>query len=253
VEVASLIGVQSAVGQLSHKEGQSTSDSATLRHRLFVVRRVFTTALDIRTAVDVLDYQIAYEYDALGRMTRGRDQVIAFTNNINFYQLNILAIIIDGPLGLSGNPRWVRASNMLNIVSGLAVGSLAGLTVLEQHGGSRPIPAHTNMLAETLGLSPPTEYRFSPEVWKFINSVPPASTDGRTRVEQLRGVWKEVKGTYPNVDKASVREKVSVYGPAHKKHSESIKLVKRRLNMLYDVQGLVGLFDNGLDELLRSV
>jgi hypothetical protein len=251
-EATSLLGLQSLVGYLRTSPA-GTYDPILVGDRLFLVRRVFTTALDVRTNIDTLDGEISYESDVLDRMTRARDHTVALLNNANFYQLGILAIIIDGNLGLSGNTRWLRASNMLNIVSGLSVGGLAGAALLAQRGGWRPVPSRLNMLGQTLGMSPPEEYRFSPEVWRFINSVPPTSKNGLTRVEQMRKMWKEEKGIYPNMDKQSTREKMAAYGPHHSELSESIKLIKYRLNMLYDVQGLVGLFDTDLDDLLRSV
>jgi hypothetical protein len=253
-EAAELLGLQPVVAQLKlAPSGAPDYDPSTLNARLLLVRTVFTTALDVRTTIDTLDGEISYESDVLGRMTRSRDQMVSMTNNANFFQLNILATIIDGPLGLSGDTRWVRASNMLNIVSGLAVGSLAGLTVIEQRGGNRPLPSRLNMLGQFLNMSPPDQYRFSPTLWRFIHNVPPNSTSGLTRVEQLRKIWREERGVYPNMDKQSVREKMAAFGPHHHERWESIKLIKHRLDLLYDVQGVVGLFDINLDDLLRSV
>ncbi len=250
-EAANLLEVQPVVARLRSSAGNSVAEPGVPGLRLMLMRKVFTTALDVRATIDTLDDEISYESDVLGRMTRCRDHVVAVTNNLNFYQLNILAIIIDGILVLSGNTRWGRASNMLNIVSGLSVGGFAAATVLEQRGGWRPLPSRLNMLGQCLGMAPPDQYRFSPVVWKYINSVPPTSSTGRTRVENLRMMWKQSKHIYPNMDKQSMREKVAAFGPAHSERCETIKLVKDRLNMLYDVQGLVGLFDTGLDELLR--
>jgi hypothetical protein len=252
VEGSSLLHIQSLVSYL-RSNPNGTYDPIIVSDRLFLVRRVFTTALDVRTDIDTLDGEISYESDVLDRMTRARDHTVALLNNANFYQLGILAIIIDGELGLSGNTRWVRASNMLNIVSGLSVGGLAGAALLAQHGGWRPLPSQLNMLGQTLGMSPPEDYRFSPEVWQFINAVPPDSKTGLTRVQRLREGWKQQRGIYPNMDKQSTREKMAAYGPHHHERLETIKLIKYRLNMLYDVQGLVGLFDTDLDDLLRSV
>jgi len=244
-ETANLIGAQSLVSKVRANPNNPT-------YTLALVRTVFTTALDVRATEDTLDGEISYEYDVLNRMVRARDKVVAMTNNANFYQLNILALIIDGLLGQSHKPNNVRASNILNIVSGLSVGTLAGLTLIEQHGGSRPLPANPNMLGQTIGVSPPEDYRFSPVIWQYINNVPPGSSDGQTRVERMKLAWKQAKTININMDKQSNREKVAAFGPAHSQHSESIKLIKNRLNMLYDVEGLVGQFNRGLDELMLA-
>jgi hypothetical protein len=253
-EAANLLGLQTPSirpGTLATTDAFTDITSTT--SRLQVIRKVMTEALDVRATSDILDSEISYEYDVLDRMTRNRDHAVSVTNNINFFQLNVLAIIIDGTLGLSGNPRHVRASNMLNIVSGLAVGGLALLTVVEQRGGGRPVPANPNMVGQCLGIGPANEYRFSPAIWKFINDVPPGSQSGQTRVQLMMSAWKEIRSINVNMDRQSTREKISAYGPAHTRHSETIKLLKNRLNMLFDVRGIIGLFDDDLDDLLRSV
>jgi hypothetical protein len=254
LEAVNLLGLQWHLSQLNKAgENQPLAKAMATGIGLAFTRKILLAALDVRTTSDILDSEISYEYDVLGRMTGSRDHTVAVTNNINFFQLNVLAIIIDGTLGESGNSRHVRAGDMLNIVSGLAVGGLALLTVLEQRGGGRPLPVHLNMVGQCLGLGPENEYRFSPAVWKFINEAPPGSPSGQTRVQLMLSSWKQTRSINVNMDKQSTREKVAAYGPAHTKHSETIKLLKNRLNMLFDVRGIIGLFDDDLDDLLRSV
>jgi len=253
IEAVNLLGMQSQMSALTganNAGGQLAQSAVTLR--LLLLRRVLTGALDVRATADVLDSEISYEFDVLGRMTRSRDHIIALTNNANFFQLNGLAMIIDGKLGESGSHQVVHASNVLNIVSGFLVGGLALMTVLEQRGGGRPLPANPNMVGQCLGISPPAEYRFSPTLWKFINEPPPGSSAGQSRVQLMLSSWKQCKTINFNMDKQSNREKVAAYGPAHSQHSETIKLLKNRLNMLFDVRNVVGLFDEDLDDLLRA-
>jgi hypothetical protein len=248
-ETVRLINAGVQLNVLANNKGGGSGVTTT---RIALLRKMLTAALDVRCAEDVLDAEIAIEYDVLGRMTRSRDQTIALTNNINFLQLGILATIIDGPLGLSGNPRWVRASNMLNIVSGLTVGGLALLSVLEQRGGFRPCPAEPNMVGQCLGIAPPNEYKFSPSVWRFLNDAPPSSASGHTRVQLMVDSWNRTRFVSMDMNKQSNKEKAGAYGPHHSKWSESIKLIKNRLNMMFDVRGLIGLFNDGLDDSLRA-
>ena len=255
-EAELLLGMSSDVDKAIHLRAESNnvitgSDATDLRAA--ISRKVLTATLDVRSMADVLDNEIDYESDVLGRMTRSRDHLIAVTNNINFFQLNILALIIDGPLGESGSAAKVKASNVLNIVSGLLVGSLAVATVLEEHGGSRPLPAYPNTIGQCLNMAAPAEYRFSPVVWKFINSVPPHSTSGQTRVQQMTATWKQTKSISVNMDRQKVREQIAVIGAGYSKHDETIKVIKNRLDMLRDVRSTIVLFDAGLDELLLSV
>lgn len=255
-EAAKLLGVYDEVRKfikLKNSGRFETLDMDALRTELGIIRKVMSAGLELRSVSAKLDREITFETQAVDRLTRERDFVVAATNNANFLQLNIFATIIDGPLAQSANARTQMAGNNFNIVSGLMVGGLALLSLLEQRGGIRHGTAQTNMLAQPLGLNPPAEKQFSPMLWTYLNSVAPNSKHGLTRREQLIEYWKTAHVLPINIKKQSAIERVSVLGPHHHKWHESIKLINARIMMLFDLRAMVDLLNAGLVDLLQAL
>ncbi len=250
-DVARILGIRNQVECLAAvKEQPGGSD--LLIQRLAVSRSVIVACLDVRKAVDSIDLSIATETTAMDRLKRMRQMAISLTNNANFFQINLLGIISDGPLALSSNPKFNLYSNRLNIVSGYTIGALAGLTVLEQPGGIRLVKAQPNAIGPAFGVGKPDDV-LSANVVKFLNSVPPTSTNGLTRAQGLLKYWKTSKVFSINVTKKSTLEKVAANGPAHHFYCERIKIIENRVHMLYDLRAVIDLMNIGLSEVLRSI
>ncbi len=257
-EAAKLLGLESQVNRfidLKNSGKINALDGDSLKLQLTIIRKVMTAGLELRTTSAKLDKEIAFEQQALDKLTRQRDFAVAATNNINFLQLGILSTIIDGPLGQSHNPTNNRDSNRLNIVSGLMVGGFALLALTEQHGGFRRSGTAPNMLGQPLGLEPPAEEKFPPMLWSYLNSVNPdyTSTNLLTRRQQLIEYWKNAKVLPINIKKQSTIEQVSVLGPRHRWWSETIKLINSRITMLFDLRGIIDLLNTGLADLLQAL
>lgn len=253
-EVARLLGIDAQVHrflELKSSGKLETFDKEALQLQLALIRSVMTTGLELRTVSAQFDKEITIERDQLDKLVRGRDFIVAQTNNLNFYQLDILAMIIDGPLAQTQNKYRVLASNRLNIVSGLMVGGLAALAFMERRGGIRLTRAEPNLLGQTLGLNAPSYVQLPPFLWTYLNSVPPGSESGLTRRQQLLGYWKSSKGLSINIKKTSTIEKVSVLGSHHHQWCESIKLITSRVTMLFDLRAMIDLLNTGLAELLQ--
>ncbi len=259
LEAAKLLGIETQVNRyIELKNGgklqsPDSLDKESLKLQLSIVRKVMTAALDLRSASAKLDKEIVVERQAAERLTRKRDGAEALTNNANFLQLNILSMVIDGPLEQSHTSRIVLYGNRLNIVSGITVGGLAGLAFLEQRGGVRGTPAPTNLLGQSLGLDAPADEKLPPLLWTYLNSVPPSSVHGLTRREQLLEYWKTTKVLPINITKPATIEQVSAFGPRHHWWCESIKFINSRVTMLFDLRAIVDLLNSGLVELLQQI
>lgn len=250
--VSKILGIQNQIEYLSTMKGQSNNNSELLTQKLAVSREIITAGLDVRKAVDAIDLQIATETTAMDRLKRLRDLAINLTNNANFFQINLLGIISDGPLALSSDPKLNLYGNRLNIVSGYLVGGLAGLAFLEQSGGIRLAKVQPNALGPAFGVGKPVD-GISSNIITFLNAVPPSSKNGQTRVQVLVEYWKTSKYINVNVTKKSTLEKVAANGPAHHFWSERIKLIENRVHMLYDLRAVIDLMGVGLSEILREV
>ncbi|MBK9203695.1 MAG: hypothetical protein IPL73_14935 [Candidatus Obscuribacter sp.] len=112
-EAAGLLGIEDRVEKLLEykRAGKLDSyDSDASRLQLALVKKVMSTGLELRTVAAHFDREITLEQQALDKLTRQRDFVVAATNDINFLQLGILSIVIDGGLEQTKNPhrnyRW---------------------------------------------------------------------------------------------------------------------------------------------------
>ncbi len=254
-EAAGLLGIEDQVEKLLEykRAGKLDSyDSDASRLQLALVKKVMSTGLELRTVAAHFDREITLEQQALDKLTRQRDFVVAATNDINFLQLGILSIVIDGGLEQTKNPHKIIAGNRLNIVSGLTVGGLALLALLEQRGWYRKSPVEPNMLGQTLGLSPPGGEQLSPVLWTYLNS-PSNSANDITRRQKLLQYWQTAKVLPINIKKPAVAEQVSATGPRHRQRGESIKLITARINMLFDLRAMIDRLNIGLVELLQAL
>lgn len=199
------------------------------------------------------DREINAERQALDRVTRERDLTVALLNDANFLQLGILATIIDGPLGITKKKKLNLYGDRLNIVSGLTVGGLAGLSLVAQRGGFRHTKSGPNLLGQTFGLPTPESEQLPAVLSSYMNSVPPLSESGLTRREQLISYWKSTKILPISISKPATVERVSGYGSRHHRWCETIKLMSARISMLFDLRAMVDRLNVGLVELLKAI
>lgn len=255
-EVAKLLGIDGQIHrylELKNNGRLDVFDKEALQLQFALIRKLMTTGLELRTVSAQFDNEITHERQAADKLCSERDFIVAQTNNLNFYQLGILSMIIDGPLAQTENKHRILASNRLNIVSGFLVGGLGALAFLERRGGIRHDRAEPNLLGQTLGLNAPSYEQLPPFLWTYLNSVAPDSDHGLTRRQQLIEYWKHGKVLCINIKKQSTVEKVSALGPHHHQWNESIKLINSRLTMLFDLRAMIDLLNTGLAELLQAL
>jgi hypothetical protein len=255
-EAAKLLGIENQVHrfiELKNSGKLEAFDKEALRLQLAIIRKIMTTGLELRKVSAKFDREIAFEQQALDKLTRERDFAIAATTNANFLQLSILSTIIDGPLAQSKSATKNLYGNRLNIVSGLTVGGLALISLLEQKGGVRRSKAQPNLLGQSLGLDMPSDKQLPPMLWTYLNSPDPESTIGLTRREQLLEYWKTNKVLSINIKKPATVERVSAFGPRHHWWNENIRLLKNRVTMLFDLRAMIDLLNTGLVELLQAM
>ncbi|MBX9690156.1 MAG: hypothetical protein K2X27_25820, partial [Candidatus Obscuribacterales bacterium] len=249
-EAASLLGVtEPVIGLFSSSQ---LRDEPRLRNELSLVRKTLQALIECRVTADRLEFEIVKETETRDRMVSSRDRGIAFTDNANFFQLGILGIIGSGPLGLSGQKRYQYYNHCMALISGYLVAGLTTASFLQRKGGYRPTKVMPNMLSQVLGLETDADLKFSPFIWKFLNSPNPLFDSKETRREQLIMYWKKLRVISLDPEKTSAAEKLAANGKAHHWWCESIKLINSRLNMLYAVHAAVDLLEKDLSDLLMS-
>lgn len=253
-EAAKLLGIEEDVKRLLElKRSGMSQETEAISLQLKVTRKIQTTGLELRVLSAQFDREITLEQQALDKVTRQRDLAVSLLNDANFMQLGILSTIIDGPLGLTKIERRNLYGDRLNIVSGLTVAGLAGLSLVAQRGGFRYSKSAPNLLGQTFGLQTPAAEQLPPIVAKYMRSVPPGSSSALTRQDQLIKYWQTTKILPVNVKKTATVERLSAYGARHHRWCETIKLMTARISMLFDLRAMVDRMNVGLVELLQAL
>ena len=254
-EAAELLGVEKQIERLLELKNQGDLEAynaEAVKLQLSLSRKLMSTGLELRKVSAHFDREITFEQQALDKLIRERDLAVAITTNANFLQLSILSIIIDGPLEQTKNPHRILNGNRLNIVSGLTVGGLALLALIEQKGWHRRTPVQANLLGQTLGLEAPEEKRLPSSLWTYLNN--PSNLDSPlTRRAKLMEYWKSSKVLPVNINRPATVQQLAACGPRHHQRGETIKLITARITMLFDLRAMVERFNNGLVELLQAL
>lgn len=253
VATSDLIGVEPLVENVVRLEkNTSDSNSELVDHSLALSRTVMTAALESRATASNIDLEIIKQSQYLEGLNRSRHMTVSMLNNLNFFQINILGIIIDGPLGLKNKLSYQLADDRLTIVSGIMGFCLGCAAFLAQHGGFRLKKAEPNVLAACFGLNSPANDQYQPLALRFLNVAAPESSDKLTRREELIHYWKTSKLLSIDVTKPKSQNKLAVLGPHHR-WDENIKLIRNRLTMLFDLKSTVNMLDVGLTDILQRV
>lgn len=234
-QMAQIVGVSGLVAPAVHGDEHS---------KLLVTRSLLEGFLDVNANNATISRSIILETQALHRMERQRDQIVALTNIGNFYQIGILGIISDA-MGLSKDKYYVLVGDRINIISGIIVGCAAATAFLEkQFLGLRMTKAGPNSLGDALGISTDESVKISPMLMRYLDTAPPIEDvpesypSTMTRRQSLIRYWdQQVK---KNPAKKSTAEKLSAFGPHHHWWDERIKFVGKRVSMLYDLRATLG-------------
>jgi len=196
LEAANLLGIRSDVERLITMEqshaGQSLDvvGDEELNLKVRIMDKILGEALEVRTVADRIDRELSWSYTSKGGLEAKRQRTLNYLFTANFMQGGVLGVNAGGQF-LHGKPH--PGAELLLMASSIGLG-LAILAFIEQRRGSKQIDGEETVLVDSLGLNRP-EYDFHPPVsMKFLNSVPPGSTDNRTRREVLLDNWK--KGKY---------------------------------------------------------
>ncbi|MBI4534211.1 MAG: hypothetical protein HY711_09740 [Candidatus Melainabacteria bacterium] len=253
LETAELLGVKSTIERISSLKGRGGRNEDLIDYQLDVTREILAAMLEVRRTSAQVELEIADETFAMDRLIRYRDLANLAINLGNFYQIGILGVIIDGPLGLSSKPREKIIGNRMTIVSGLTTIGLASFVFLLRRGGIRLKGARPNMLGPAFSIDSSATGRFSPLVLKYLDDVDPRSPKKSTRRQELIEYWRHAQLLPVTIKDRSTAEKVSATGKSHHWWNEGIKLLRTRITMLFDLRSMVNLMESDFAELLKAI
>lgn len=249
-EAAKLLQVEQCVVDLIHLKVAGASNGADLQALsldLYVLEKILGAAFEVRQLVDRIDREKHYQFDVLlPQLVRVRDRANLLSNTANFTEIGVLKNIAGRDFSLKHTPAGAQKILIMDALS-VAIAN-ANFVFLKIY--RRKQVSEVNALANIFDFDVPSECRFSPLVSSYLNSVPPGSTKSITRKQQLLERWKQV-GRLSN--KKGSAEALASLPSMHNKRVETIDLVNKRVEMLFDVSGAVETLDADLLQLLSAV
>jgi len=252
-EAANLLGILQKVERLIQlQQSRAGQDSTTLSDeelglKVDVLDKVMGASLELRMITGRINREANWSLGGQQTLEARRQRNLNYLFAANFLQGGVLGIIA-GPLNMHG----LSATNTeFAIISSSVSLALSSLSLLESRSGTKKIDGNTNALADVFHLEYPEPVHKADIVTKYLNSVPPQSTDGKTRIAVLQEGWK--KGHYLRSTSEEHLQKLASLVPPGKNYRENIGLIGQRIRMLYDTQTEIQQLDGDLLEILRAV
>jgi hypothetical protein len=249
-EAAKLLQVEQCTADLIHMKVAGPSNDTDLRALsldLYVLEKILGAAFEVRQLVDRIDREKHYQFDVLlPQLIRVRDRANLLSNTANFTEIGVLKNIAAKDFYLKRTQAGVQKIMIMDAIS-VAIAN-ANFVFLKLY--RRKQVSEINALANIFNFDVPSECRFSPLISAYLESVPPDSTKGMTRKQLLMERWKKV-GRLSN--KKGSAEALASMPSMHNKRVETIDLVNKRVEMLFDVSGAVETLDAELLQLLTAV
>ncbi|PZM86266.1 MAG: hypothetical protein DKT66_02390 [Candidatus Melainabacteria bacterium] len=250
IEAAKLLQVEQCAADLIHMKMLGAgcgTDLQALSIDLYMLEKILGASFEVRQFVDRIDREKHYQFDVLlPQLVRVRDRVNLLSNTTNFTEIGVLKNIAGRDFVLK---KTAAGAQKILIMDALSVAiANANFVFLKLYRHKQV--TEVNALANIFNFDVPSECRFSPLISSYLESVPPDSTNGMTRKQQLLDRWKRV-GRLSN--KKGSAEALASLPSMHNKRVETIDLINKRVEMLFDVSGAVETLDSELLQLLTAV
>ncbi len=246
LEAAKLLGVEQCAANIiniNRTGARNGADLQTLALDLYVLEKILGAALEVRQVVDRVDREKHYQFDILlPQLVRVRNRVNLLTNTATFTEIGVLKNIAAGEFYNSKNTAGNTTLMTMDAIAVLL--STANLAYLKLYHHKQESPV--NVIANIFKFDTPNQNQFSSLIFSYLESVPPGSVNGSSRKQLLIDHWKQT-------DKHRTAEALASSPSMHGKRVETIELVNRRVQMLFDVRGTVETLDASLLQLLTAV
>lgn len=250
IEAANLLHLEQCAAEIINMNSAGTRNGAdlqTLALDLYMLEKILGAALEVRQVVDRIDQEKHYQIDVLlPQLVNAQNRMNLLTNTSTFTQIGVLKNIAGDEYSrkeLQAGSETILAMDAITILL-----STANLVYPALHRNKQD--SQVNVLANVLKLDTPSKFHFTPLISSYFEGVPPSATNGLTRKQQLLNHWK-LTGMLPSKKRAA--EALASLPSMHDKRVETIELVGKRVQMLFDVRDTVETLDSGLLQLLSAV
>lgn len=253
IEAAKLLQVEQCAANIINMNrtgARNGADLQTLALDLYMLEKILGAALEVRQVVDRIDQEKHYQFDILlPQLVHVRDRVNLLTNTATFTEIGVLKNIAGG--NFSRNKNQAGDATIMTMDAIAVLLSTANLAYLKLYRHKQD--SQVNVLANVFKFDKPSQYNFSSLISSYLEGVPPGSANGTTRKQQLLDHWKETGRLSNKQNQQRTAEALASLPSTHGKRVETIELVNKRVQMLFDVKGTVESLDSGLLELLTAV
>jgi hypothetical protein len=257
-EVAQIIGAQPLLEQL-HREQllvnectPHTIECLERRQRLLYLRQRLVQLLDtslyeINSVKGMIDASNANLADVQAVLNEHRARTIRRNSVINFVSGGITKMV---GYSIAMAPVSLLTTNTLEVLDGGIQSTLSGLTYRDQHAESqmlKNVPDFLGVILDEPGIS---SADYPPNVWQFLNNVPPESTAKLTRKQLLVKNWKS-----NGILLESPKRNQMFNGKPAVSSAVAGKWIADHAAMLYDLKSVVSQMNDGLmalSELIRQ-
>jgi hypothetical protein len=248
-EAANLLGILPKVErlqQLNRGRNESTPLSdEELALRVEVLDKIMGGELEVRVVAGRIDRELAWSFSSQGMLQAKRQKILNYLFIASFMQGGTLGVL-SGPAFLHNNPRC--GTELLLLASSIGLG-LSFVSLYEQRSPTKHMDGETTVLANMFRLQTPEPLHRPDMVIKYMNSVPPDTFGGRTRIDILMDGWK--RGHYLKSTEERNLQKLAALQPVGQRYNENIGLLGDRIRMLFDTQWTIEQLDGDFLELLR--
>ncbi|MBY0549804.1 MAG: hypothetical protein K2W95_21205 [Candidatus Obscuribacterales bacterium] len=209
---------------------------------------LFTAELEVRTAQSKLDQEIALADDVRAKLEEGRDKAVTLTAAAN--------LITSAFNGIAGNSldfseKLKLPSDILDVAEGGVSAVLAGMALYQQKGEKRLSDRISGVISHLFDTNSKNE-DYPESVWRFLNTVPAASTTGLTRRVSLLNAWTKAGIIRRGQERWEHRLSHITKGTMDR-HRITISVLEDRDAMLHDLRATISPMEELLLEIMNLV
>lgn len=251
-DIALYVGISKQLARLRELASRPTPQNEADRMWLHqdILEAVTAGSLQVDATTAQIDFEITRVNALRSSLADSRDRTVN--------RLNLAGLIAGGSLGtLSSGLQLSQSQTHNSSLIGISAGALTsgfGLAgIRAQHGHSHVLTTRSNMLAELFGREALPDSRYPPAIEAFLDQVPPASIDGRTRRAHLIAAWvADERIDLPQSSSGQQQVERLTSRPAQG-IEESIDDLETRVSMLADLRATISLMKQDLARLLLSL
>lgn len=240
-QAAEILGIRAEAEQII---AASVADKSDDRQRLvelksFCLRRIFQGILQVQSAENRLEMEMAYAYDMMARKQRQTSAVNEAFNIANFTQLAVLYGLVEPYSRIA--EKFKQSAVCTTVGSGLAIG-LPTINILYNKFDKARHLTPPQSISYVVDGKPVDGENLPPLVARYFNL--PAPGESKTRREELNNLW--VKRYGADIKNASTLAGID----DHK--SKKIFVLNRRIVLLWSLYSTVMGFNKELLALLQE-